>query len=85
MTNDRRSFARMPWTTVSTRPIYANPWIRVREDIAEVPDGRRTIYGVVEAKPADPALGAPPRALITSPTRAPWRRSVPGRRRLARA
>ena len=52
MTNDRRSLARTPWTTVSTRPIYANQWIRVREDIAEVPDGRRTIYGVVEAKPA---------------------------------
>jgi len=52
MTNDRRSLARTPWTTVSTRPIYANQWIRVREDIAEVPDGRRTIYGVVETKPA---------------------------------
>jgi ADP-ribose pyrophosphatase len=52
MTNDRRALARTPWTTVSTRPIYANQWIRVREDIAEVPDGRRTIYGVVETKPS---------------------------------
>jgi ADP-ribose pyrophosphatase len=52
MTDDRRSLARTPWKTVSTRPIYANQWIRVREDIAEMPDGYRTIYGVIEARPA---------------------------------
>src|ERR1044071_2021144 len=52
MTDDRRSLARTPWKTVSTRPIYANAWMRVREDIAELPDGRHTIYGVVESKPA---------------------------------
>jgi ADP-ribose pyrophosphatase len=40
--------ARVPWRTVSSRPIYRNPWIAVREDVAELPDGRRTIYGVVE-------------------------------------
>jgi ADP-ribose pyrophosphatase len=49
---DRRSLARAPWRTRSTRPVYVNPWIRVREDIAELPDGRRTIYGVVETRPA---------------------------------
>lgn len=48
MTDDRRSLARTPWLTRSTRPVYVNPWIRVREDIAELPDGRRTLYGVVE-------------------------------------
>ena len=52
MSDDRRSLARVPWTTVSTRPIYTNPWIRVREDVAAMPDGRHTIYGVVEGKPA---------------------------------
>ena len=52
MTNDRRSLARAPWITVSTRAVYANPWLRVREDVAELPDGRRTIYGVVTTKPA---------------------------------
>jgi len=52
MTDDRRSLARTPWKTLSTRPIYANEWIRVREDVAELPDGRRTIYGVVEGKHA---------------------------------
>jgi len=31
--------------------VYANPWIRVREDIAELPDGRTTLYGVVECPP----------------------------------
>ena len=50
--NDRASLARTPWRTLSTRAIYANPWIRVREDSAELPDGRTTIYGVIQAKPA---------------------------------
>lgn len=36
-----------PWKTLSTRPVYENPWIRVREDIAELPDGRTALYGVV--------------------------------------
>jgi ADP-ribose pyrophosphatase len=48
----RAAFARAPWRTVGSRPVYANPWIRVREDVAEMPDGRTTPYGVVECKPA---------------------------------
>ena len=36
-----------PWTTVSSRPVYANKWMSLREDIAAMPDGRTTIYGVV--------------------------------------
>lgn len=36
-----------PWKTLSTRMVYENPWMRLREDIAELPDGRTTIYGVV--------------------------------------
>jgi len=36
-----------PWKTRSSRPIYKNPWIDIREDVAEMPDGRTTIYGVV--------------------------------------
>ena len=27
--------------------VYENPWMRLREDIAQLPDGRTTIYGVV--------------------------------------
>ena len=52
MTKNRRSLARAPWVTVSSRAVYANPWLRVREDVAEMPDGRRTLYGVVTTKPA---------------------------------
>ncbi len=37
----------IPWTTRSSRPIYTNKWMKLREDIAELPDGRTTIYGVV--------------------------------------
>jgi ADP-ribose pyrophosphatase len=49
---DRARHARTPWTTASSRPVYANPWIRVREDVATLPDGRTTIYGVVECAEA---------------------------------
>ncbi len=37
-----------PWKTLNTREVYRNKWIRVREDTAELPDGRATIYGVCE-------------------------------------
>jgi ADP-ribose pyrophosphatase len=36
------------WKTLSTREIYRNPWMRLREDIAEMPNGRTTLYGVCE-------------------------------------
>jgi ADP-ribose pyrophosphatase len=48
---DRRALARAPWRTVTSRDVYANPWIRVREDVAEMPDGRTTLYGVVQCRP----------------------------------
>jgi ADP-ribose diphosphatase len=37
-----------PWKTLSTREVYRNPWMRLREDIAEMPNGRTTLYGVCE-------------------------------------
>ena len=37
-----------PWTTLSSRLIYANPWIRIREDQVLKPNGAPGIYGVVE-------------------------------------
>ena len=52
MTSDRRSLARIPWITLSSRPVYANPWMRLREDVAEMPDGRSTLYGVVTTSAA---------------------------------
>ncbi len=39
-----------PWTTLSTRETYSNPWIRVREDQVINPSGGAGIYGVVEYK-----------------------------------
>ena len=41
-----------PWKRLSSREIYQNPWIRVREDQVITPHGKDGIYGVVEAKPA---------------------------------
>ena len=38
----------LPWKTLSTHEVYHNPWMRLREDIAEMPNGRTTIYGVCE-------------------------------------
>ncbi len=37
-----------PWRTVASRRVYANAWMRVREDQVVRPDGAPGIYGVVE-------------------------------------
>ena len=37
-----------PWTTVTSREVYRNPWMRIREDEVIRPDGTPGIYGVVE-------------------------------------
>lgn len=52
MSDPRSADARTPWRTITSRPVYSNPWMRIREDVAQMPDGRTTIYGVVECKPA---------------------------------
>jgi 8-oxo-dGTP pyrophosphatase MutT (NUDIX family) len=39
-----------PWKTLSSRPIYENAWIAVREDQVVRPDGHPGIYGVVHYK-----------------------------------
>lgn len=39
-----------PWTTLSSRLIYQNPWISLREDQVRRPDGQDGIYGVVHFK-----------------------------------
>ena len=36
-----------PWRTRSSRTVYQNPWLRLREDLVELPSGRTTVYGVV--------------------------------------
>ncbi|MFX0538916.1 NUDIX domain-containing protein [Ornithinimicrobium sp. Y1847] len=40
----------MTWPVRSTRVVYDNPWIRVREDEVVRPDRATGIYGVVEVK-----------------------------------
>src|SRR5574341_1410919 len=42
------SIARIPWRQVATRRVYANKWLALREDQVRLPDGRETIYGVVD-------------------------------------
>jgi hypothetical protein len=43
---------RGPWQVLGTRQVYANPWMRVREDQVLRPNGTPGIYGVVEFVPA---------------------------------
>jgi len=38
------------WSRTSSRVVYENPWIRVREDEVLRPDGDAGIYGVVEVR-----------------------------------
>ena len=46
------SVPRNPWKTKSSRVVYENHWIRVREDQVIRPDGGDGIYGVVEIRPS---------------------------------
>ena len=39
---------RQTWRTLSSRPVYATPWLRVREDTAITPAGVETSYSVVD-------------------------------------
>jgi ADP-ribose pyrophosphatase len=45
--SERARLAEVPWEMRSTRQVYQNKWISLREDIVELPDGRTTVYGVV--------------------------------------
>ena len=47
-----------PWKTLSSRAIYENAWIKVREDEVVRPDGKSGIYGVVS--PQNYAIGVLP-------------------------
>jgi 8-oxo-dGTP pyrophosphatase MutT (NUDIX family) len=44
------AWSRTPWRRTSTRSVYTNQWISVREDVVTLPDGRSTLYGVVECR-----------------------------------
>lgn len=39
-----------PWRTLSSKLVYQNPWIRVREDRVIRPDGNEGIYSVVSPR-----------------------------------
>jgi 8-oxo-dGTP pyrophosphatase MutT (NUDIX family) len=39
-----------PWKTLSSKTVYQNPWIKVREDSVMRLDGSKGIYGVMESK-----------------------------------
>ncbi len=42
------SHTRNPWTTLASRLIYENPWLRIREDQVLTPAGTEGIYGLVK-------------------------------------
>jgi 8-oxo-dGTP pyrophosphatase MutT (NUDIX family) len=46
------SSRRNPWKTRSSRTVYENAWLRLREDDVLRPDGQAGIYGVVELRPS---------------------------------
>jgi len=41
-----------PWETLASRIVYANAWLRLREDTVIHPGGHQGIYGVVEMRPS---------------------------------
>lgn len=41
-----------PWKTLSSKFVYQNQWLRIREDRVLRPDGNEGIYGVVELPPS---------------------------------
>jgi len=49
-----------PWKCLSTRTVYQNDWITVREDQVIRPDGGEGIYGVVETRLATGVVALTP-------------------------
>lgn len=45
-----------PYRLLSTREIYRNPWVRLREDRIVRPDGKEHIFGVIEQKAGSSVL-----------------------------
>lgn len=43
----KRNLSVEPWKRLSSRPVYQNRWLSLREDQVEMPNGKTTIYGVV--------------------------------------
>ena len=49
-----------PWKTLSTKHVYSNPWMSVREDQVIRPDGQHGIYGVVDTRTATGVVALTP-------------------------
>jgi 8-oxo-dGTP pyrophosphatase MutT (NUDIX family) len=49
-----------PWKTLSSKTVYENAWIKVREDAVVCPDGSKGIYGVVETRIATGVVAMTP-------------------------
>jgi ADP-ribose pyrophosphatase len=49
-----------PWKTLSSKTVYKNPWITVREDQVITPTGTTGIYGVVESRIATGVVALTP-------------------------
>ena len=41
-----------PWKQLSTKIVYENPWLKIREDAVIRPDGSEGIYGVIMTPPS---------------------------------
>lgn len=49
-----------PWKTLSSKHIYSNPWMSVREDQVIRPDGQDGIYGVIDTRIATGVVALTP-------------------------
>ena len=49
-----------PWKTLSSKKVYSNPWMSVREDQVIRPDGQEGIYGVVDTRAATGVVALTP-------------------------
>jgi 8-oxo-dGTP pyrophosphatase MutT (NUDIX family) len=49
-----------PWKCLSSRTVYTNPWMTVREDQVVRPDGKPGIYGVVQTRIATGVVALTP-------------------------
>ena len=47
---EKNNTEKNPWQKESSKEVYQNPWIRLREDQVINPGGGKNIYGVVEFK-----------------------------------
>jgi len=51
---------RNPWKRLSSREVYRNPWLTLREDQVIRPDGNEGIYSVIETRVATAACALTP-------------------------